>query len=87
MIESSVGSLAIVDIGSANVSYHWRGTKLANVISCTAINSPGLLRVALRFPDPARVTPALPVAEQDRLNALYAELRAAGVVVLLARGA
>lgn len=86
MLTTSVGLLTIVDINSASPGYHWRGAKLDNVISCTAINSPGLLRVSLRFPDPARVSPALPAAEQGRLTALYAELRAVGIVVLLAKG-
>lgn len=87
MLSTSVGLLTIVDINSTSPSYHWRGAKLTNIISCTAINSPGLLRVSLRFPDPGRVTPALPADELERLTALYAELRAVGIVVLLAKGA
>ena len=86
MISSYVGLFTTVDLNS-NPSYYWRGEKLHNVISCLALNSGKQRRVSIRIQDPTKAAPALDSAECTRLNSVYAEMRAAGVIVLIGQGA
>lgn len=86
MISSYAGLFTTVDLYSAAASYYWRGEKLANVISCMALNSGKQRRVSIRLQDPAKVTPALDINERTRLNAIYAEMRTAGLIVLIGQG-
>ena len=87
MISAYAGLFTTVDLNSTAASYYWRGEKLANVISCLALNSGKQRRVSIRVQDPSKVTPALDTAERSRLNSLYAEMQTAGIIVLIGQGA
>ena len=87
MLASFTGLFTTVDLNSTTPSYYWRGEKLANVVSCLAINTSKQCRVSLRVLDPAKVTPALDSAERARLHAVYAEMVSAGIVVLIGQAA
>lgn len=87
MLASSVGMFTTVDLNNASASYYWRGEKLANVISCMAINSGNQRRLSLRVVDPAWVLPALDANERSRLNGIYADMQTANIIILKSKGA
>lgn len=86
MLESSTGMFTVVDLNHALPSYFWRGEKLAHVNSCLSMNTKAQRRVTLRVIDPAAVAPVLSAAEVSRLNAVYAAMQAAGIIILKTRG-
>lgn len=83
MLETTSGTLTIVDLNSAAQKYFWRGAPLPHVLSLMAHVNANDQRVSVRVRDPAFTD--LDQDAQDQLNAIYAEMEAAGIRVLKAR--
>lgn len=82
MIESSVGSLTIVDANNTSTAYFWKGEKLKNIISSMTISTPIQRKVSFRLVDPVKVVPTLSVEEITRLNGIYADMKAADIGII-----
>jgi len=82
-IASDDGALTFIDLNLPTASYYWRGLQLSHVLSVMVFaKPPAPRRIAIRVTDPASVVPALSPEQQASLNAIYAEMSAAGIVLM-----
>ncbi len=70
MLESTEGSLTIVDINTDTPSYFWKGERLLYVRSIRMYNTGNTNRITMRVDDPTK-------AQKDT----YDDMRAAGIFI------
>lgn len=86
MLGTSTGSFTVIDANTAAMKCYWKGAELVFVQSINVVlRRPDRGRVALRVLDPDHVSPPLVQEAKDAINAIYAELTEAGILVSKAR--
>ena len=86
MIEQASGSLTAVNLNQDPPQYFWNGERLAHVTGFVASVRDNNSNLVLRVIDPKRVTPALPPAEIERLEALYEAMEASNIDIKKVKG-
>lgn len=84
MLETTPGTLTVIDANTSTPKYYWKGEVLNHVKSIMLMNTEGggENRCLLRVTNPTKVTPALPQNVIDRLNLIYSEMNTSNIKVI-----
>jgi len=84
MLETTKGSLTIVNANLPNPNVFWKGERLPHVKGLMIVNGVdgAADKCVIRVTNPTKVQPALEPAALEKLNFIYNEMNNAGIKII-----